>query len=108
MLLQECLNKQTIDLTDEQTWSPKTISILKRGNRYKLFKFIISLKNCYGKRGRIKIPILDEIPNIEVEGIHSKQCGKLLIKALASKLRIDNKQDLIRMLYTDIDPQKNT
>ena len=59
-------------------------------------------------RGRIKIPILDEIPNIEVEGIHSKQCGKLLIKALASKLRIDNKQDLIRMLYTDIDPQKNT
>ena len=44
MLSAECLNKQIIDL-GWQSIDQNTIKVLKKGNRYKLFKFEIKISD---------------------------------------------------------------
>ena len=93
--------KQTIELSDQQTYSSGTINILKKGNRYKLFKFIFPITNCNLINDQIKIPILDEMPNIDIEKIHTNRFDNQTIQTLLQKTKFETKQDLFKVLITN-------
>ena len=78
------LKKQTIDLRYQKV-DINTIRILKRGERYKSFKFIVELDNDYPYGVALIYKMLDDMPGIEILKIYVKNGTNTNIKELSKK-----------------------
>ena len=91
------LKKQTIDLRCQKV-DKNTIKVLKRGDRYKLFKFIIELDNDYPYKCEVIYNILEDMPEIEIHKIYVKNGTNGMIDILTEKPMFDTKQELYKVL----------
>ena len=62
------LKKQTIDLC-EQWIDEKTIKTLKRGDRYRLYKFSFRLRNKKECQVKMVYRMIDEMPDLDINKI---------------------------------------
>ena len=98
MLSEECSNKQTIYLKSYFIHY-KTIEALKRGSRYKLFKFDIQIDKI-SEEGSIKMVyfMLDEIPGLEISKVIVPTISNDFINTFMQKSSFTNKQDFFKVL----------
>ena len=75
------LEKQIIDFKSHPI-DENTIKLLKRGNRYKLFKIVISLNTKKKDRLKIIYQILEAMPKIEIYKIIAYDINNGIINAL--------------------------
>ena len=91
--------KQTIHI-EHNPIDEDTIMMLKRGNRYMLFKLDISIDSQDQDRLDIFYQMLEEMPEFEIFQINVQQCSNEFINALAKKSNFKTKQDLFKVLQT--------
>ena len=89
--------KQTIDLGNHSI-DEKTINVLKRGDRYKLFKLDVIINMNDQDRVEVFYKMLDEMPDFEIQKILLKQCDKFFIKTLLQKPMFTTKEQLFKVL----------
>ena len=75
-----------------------TIKMLKKNNRYKLFKLDISIDTQEQDRLKVFYQMLDELPEIEISSVQVDNCNNEFIDAVASKPMFKTKQDLYKVL----------
>ena len=89
--------KQTIHIKSDPI-DRDTIMMLKKSNRYKLFKFEINL--CSTKIARLKIftEMIEEMPDLEISEITLWESNNEVVNLLAEKTMFETKQDLFNVL----------
>ena len=92
--------KQILHIDDEPI-DDNTIKMLKKGDRYKLFKINIELDTTDQKRLKIFYEILDEMPDIEIIRIVIRNSNNEFLKTLAEKTRFKAKKDLFEALQIE-------
>ena len=94
--------KQTIDLIFKRT-DENTIKALKRGYKYKLYKFrmLIHIHPTIEDENRMKYKLLDEFQDLEMNEIYLFGEINKSINALTKKAMFKTKQDLFKVLATD-------
>ena len=97
VLLSGCSKKQTIYL-GYQKIDEKTIQSLKRGDRYKLFKFNLTIKTKGFDNTEWIYRMLDEMPDLEVSKISGHISNNDAINALMEKPIFKTKQDLFKII----------
>ena len=96
--------KQIIHLEDQHL-NTKTIEVLKRGDKYKLFKLNIQIDIDEHDRLGVFYTMLDEMPEFEVHLISARNYNDDFIDTLAQKPIFKTKRDLFRVLdFSDSDP----
>ena len=81
-----------------------TIKMLKRGNRYKLFKLKITLPTYDLDRLQIFYQMLEEMPELEICNIKILDYNNDIVNTLFEKSNFKNKQDLFRVIDEDVCP----
>ena len=99
------LIKQTIDFTYQKV-KEKTIEILTRGDRYKLFKFILNIDNDNQDEVAMISKMLDQMPELEILKIHVEDGNNDIIEMLAEKSMFQTKEDLFKILKLEY-PSEN-
>ena len=90
--------KQTINIKFDQPIDDKTIEVLKRGNRYKLFKLDIVVDSDNKDRFEIFCQMLDKMPGFEISMIYVRGDINRLISTLSKKPNFATQQDLYNVL----------
>ena len=85
--------KQTIDLQWQKV-SESTIDVLKRGDRYKLFKFLIELDTKNLAQLRIIYQMFDRLPGLEISKLIFKNVTNDALRKLEQKNVFKTKQEL--------------
>ena len=75
-----------------------TIKMLKRGNRYKLFKLDIFIDTEEQDRLEVFYQMLDELPHLQICHVKVNYCSNEFIDALIEKSMFETKQDLFKVL----------
>ena len=91
--------KQTIHIVD-QPIDTYTIKMLKKGERYKLFKLDIEIDAEDPDRLEVFYQMLDELPHLEICRISVKYCNNELLDTLVGRSMFETKQDLFKVLET--------
>ena len=91
------LEKQCINLGDSEI-DEKTIKALERNERYKWFKFILSIDKTNTERLEIIYEMFSRIPQMEFRQITIKNCDNAFINTLVEKTNFETKQDLFKVL----------
>ena len=94
--------KQTIHIKDEPI-DRHTITMLKRGNRYKMYKLDITLFNTHQDRLSLFYRILEEMPEFEISKIKILGNNNNLIETLVQKSYFKTKQDLFKVIESKDD-----
>ena len=98
--------KQTINLR----WcviDENTIKLLKRGNRYKLYKFIIQLNYLNQQQVKTVYQMLDQMAELDISEISVENTNEDVTHMLAQKAMFKDKQDLYKVLkFKDINITK--
>ena len=89
--------KQTIDL-EFQPIDDKTIEVLKKSEKYKLFKLSVFIDIPDQERLRMIYRLLDEMPEFEISKIKTFRGSNDLINTLAKKPMFKSKQELFEKL----------
>ena len=89
--------KQTISL-ENQKIDEKTIKVLKRGDRYKLFKFTFQIDGSRQDYNELIYRMLDEMPELEVSKISGFFKNDDVISILAEKPMFKTKKDLFKVI----------
>ena len=76
---------------------------MKRGEKYKFFKFRFTIKGHTNSRAKLILKALDEMPNIEVEKMIIKSGDNELLDILASKPSFKTKKNLFKVLEYRVD-----
>ena len=101
--------KQTISIEEDQPIDENTIRILKRGDRYKLFKLDIVVDSDNKDRFGIFCQMLDEMPEFEISMIYVRGDINKLINTLSQKPNFETQQDLFNVLdFHHLDPPKQS
>ena len=89
--------KQIIHI-DNRPIDEKTIEVLRRGDRYKLFKLEIGIDAKEQNGIEVLYEMLDEMQELEIYMIHVKHCNNEIVDTLAQKPIFKKKQDLFKVL----------
>ena len=93
--------KQTIFI-EHQRIDEKTIEVLKRGNRYKLFKFSIIIDSKDKERIKMFYKMLDEMPVLEIKRIKFvSRWSKDIIDTLLQKSIYKTPDELYKVLESN-------
>ena len=95
------LQKQTIHLGNQEI-DDRTINVLKKNDRYKLFKLDIQISIEDQDRLRVFYRLIEEMPDFEVCRIDINKSSNDLINTLTKKLMFENKQDLYKILNVNV------
>ena len=90
--------KQIIQILYNSPINDKTIEVLKRGDKYKLFKLKIDIDTKDQHQLRMFYRMLDEMPEFEIYMIHTRNCNNELIDTLAKKPTFKTIKDLLKVL----------
>ena len=91
--------KQTIHISFyQQNIDEKTIEVLMRGDRYKLFKFEFEIDSSYQTKLETFYEILRKMSDIETTLINLKSGNLDVIKTLMQMPKFKTKQDLFKVL----------
>ena len=93
----KALVKQRIDLCT-QTIDQNSINVLKRNNKYMLFKFYFYIKDESDPYIKLILLMLDEMPDLEVEKCIMLSGSNSMIQTLADKPMFKTKHDLFKIL----------
>ena len=90
--------KQLISFGNQRI-DAKTIDVLKRGDRYKLFKYSIRIDGNNQERIQMFFNMLDQIPQFEIERIClTSRCNKDFIDMLLQKSVYKTRHELYKVL----------
>ena len=96
------LSKQTIHI-GAQPINDNTINVLKKNDRYKMFKLDIQIDASDQGRLQTFCKMLKEMPDLEISRVSLKEGNNDLIATLTQKLNFDNEQDLFKIIeFSDI------
>ena len=93
------LIKQTGTIINEVI-DDSTISMLKRGEKYKLFKFKFIQKCLKSTTFNYKylVKMLEEMPQLEIESLHILNDDLGVINKLATRPQFETKQDVFKIV----------
>ena len=92
------LNKQTIHIRYSQPLDDKTIEVLKKNDKYKLFKLDFEIEFYDQYRLDMFYKILEQMPDFEISKICVYNGDNDLIDTLMEKCNFETKQDLFGVL----------
>ena len=99
------MKNKKFSIKKNQPIDEKTIATLKRGDRYKLFKYSITIDAKNQVRLEMFYRILDEMPELEICEIVVGNGDNDVINTLAANSMFNTKQDLFNILEFYIEDQ---
>ena len=90
-------------------FTEKTLKLLKKGDRYRLFQFKFTVYNeFFNSNIKIVYKMLEEMPEIDIKKMHIKEATDEALNKLFEKSNLESKEEFYKVFKFSSNPLNKT